>query len=195
MSDNFAGVMKSYHNLVSTLRDARRLHKQCQNVETRDLERSVSMQVEELENKIIDLKLRSDNNDGPRDWIDADMQNNSLILFDPNMTQLLEKPSEDWLNIQVGMGTRPLGQVNAVVNGVTYRFSTVLQFDEYNPDVYRYHTLMTLNGEDIDERQGTDYDYAADYGDMLRDIICEEDDDSDDPSNDDLGDDLIYWRS
>lgn len=183
MSNFFSGVMKAYSNLVDTLRDARRLHRRMQNAETCALEKSVSRKVEDLENKIIDLKLRANNNDGPRDWMDADKQNNSLLLFDPDMTQLLEEPSEDWLNIQVGSGTRSMGAVEATVDGVTYRFSTVLFFEKADDDAYLYHTIVTCDGEQVDEREHTDYEYAANYGEMLRDIICEEDDDSDDPSS------------
>ena len=172
MSNNFSGVMNAYHNLVETLRDARRLHHRSPNAETFNLWKRMIRKVEHLENKIIDLKLRADGNKGPRNWREADDMQESLLFFDLSMTQLLENPGEEHLDMQVGMGVRSMGQVSATVGGATYRFSTVLEFDQYDPDVYKYHTLMTLDGEQIMEREGTDYKYAANYGEMLDQWHC-----------------------
>ena len=164
--------MAAWRVLVETLNDARRLNVAYGNTETFNLWKRMVRKVEHLENKIIDIKLRQDGNDGPRNWREADDVNSSLMSFDLSMTQLLEEPSEEHLDMQVGMGVRSMGQVSATVGGATYRFSTVLLFAEYDDDVYKYHTLMTLDGEQIDEREHTDYEYAANYGEMLEQWHC-----------------------
>ena len=64
------------------------------------------------------------------------------LLFLISATQLLENPGEEHLDMQVGMGVRRwVGQRSAE----TYRFSTVLEFDQYDL-MCKYHTLMTLDG-------------------------------------------------
>ena len=183
INSDFVGIMDAWRTLVETLCDARRLHHQIPSNETFNLWKRMIRKVEHLENKISDLKLRKDGNKGPRNWREADDCNHSLLFFDPSMTQLLEEPSEKYLDEHVGRGIRTMGQVSATVGGATYRFSTVLLFDESTDASYKYHTLVTCAGEQVGEREHTDYEYAANYGEMLRDIICEEDDDSDDPSS------------
>ena len=70
------------------------------------------------------------------------------------------------------------------VGGVTYTFSTVLMFDLGEDSAFYYHTVVWANGESVDDssRESRNYQEAANYGEILMEIVCEEDDDSDDPS-------------
>ena len=135
--------------------------------------------MEKTEGKILDIMLSTDACMTPKNWEEAREANYSLTCFDEELTQKWTAPLAD-----IGSGVRQMGSVEVVVGGVTYTFSTVLMFDLGEDSAFYYHTIVRVNGEYADEieRQSSNYQEAANYGEILMEIVCEEDDDSDDPS-------------
>jgi len=135
--------------------------------------------IEKIEGEILDIMLSTDAYMTPKNWKDAREANDSLTWFDEELTQKWTEPSDT-----IGSGVRQMGSVEVVVGGVTYTFSTVLMFDLGEDSAFYYHTVVWANGESVDEssRESSNYQEAANYGEILMEIVCEEDDDSDDPS-------------
>lgn len=184
MTNVITSLKESFANITSTLRRAKTLNRVQPCKESATLVSEILVSVENLEEKILDVMLSTDAYMTPRNWKEACEVNDSLMSFDAEFTQLLTAPSEEHLDNEVGLGQRSMGTVEAVVDGVTYMFSTILIFDTVEPSAFYYHTVVKVNGESLNdfEEQDANYQNAANYGKFLIDIICKEDDDSDDPS-------------